>query len=71
MALHPLTTEMINSVIEQQLDLWPEARDNFFRLREAERRALVLEDLAGAVQHNPARIRSTGAAVDAASVAAR
>ena len=49
MALHPLTTEMINSVIEQQLDLWPEARDNFFRLREAERRALVLEDLAGAV----------------------
>ncbi len=71
MALHPLTTEMINSVIEQQLDLWPEARDNFFRLREAERRALVLEDLAGAVQHNPARIRSTGASVDAVSVAAR
>lgn len=71
MALPPLTTEMINSVIEQQLDLWPEARDNFFRLRETERRPMIMGDLSGAVQHNPVRIRSTGAAVDAASVAAR
>lgn len=66
-----LTQEHINTMIEQQLDRWPEAHDNFFRLRDSDRRTLVWGDLHGAAQHNPARIRSTGAAVDSKSIAAR
>ena len=66
-----LTTETINDLIEAQLAVWPEARTNFFRLQEAERKPLKLGDLDAAVQYNPARIRSTGAKVDPKSVAAR
>jgi len=66
-----LTQEHINMIIEQQLEHWPEARDNFFRLRDSDRRPFSWGDLHGAAQHNPARIRSTGAAVDSKSIAAR
>lgn len=66
-----LDTEAINSLIETQLADWPMARDNFFRLRQTRRKPLPLGDLQGAAQLNPARIRSTGAAVDARSIAAR
>lgn len=66
-----LSTEEINNIIEAQLDAWETARTNFFALGRAERRPLDLGDLKGAVQHNPARMRSTGASVDAASIAAR
>lgn len=66
-----LTQEHINMIIEQQLECWPEARENFFRLRDSDRRPLTWGDLQGAAQHNPARIRSTGAAVDSKSIAAR
>lgn len=66
-----LNTEDINSLIEAQLDAWPEARDNFFRLRDAERRPVALGALDAAFQHNPARIRSTGARVDAKSISER
>lgn len=66
-----LDTEAINSLIETQLAEWPMARENFFRLREARRKPLQMGDLTGAAQLNPARIRSTGAAVDAKSIAER
>lgn len=66
-----LTTEHINTLIERQLDAWPEARENFFRLGEASRRNFTLGALDCAAQLNPARIRSTGASVDSKSIAAR
>lgn len=66
-----LTTEDINNIIERQLDVWTEARDNFFRLAQTERRRIALGDLQGAFQYNPARIRSTGASVDKKSIAER
>lgn len=66
-----LSTEDINNIIEAQLDTWETAKRNFFALSDARRRPLSLGALDAAVQHNPARIRSTGAAVDAASIAAR
>lgn len=59
-----LDTETLNALIETQLSLWPEASDNFFRLRDTERRPLHLGALHGAAQYNPARIRSTGASVE-------
>ena len=66
-----LSTEDINNIIEAQLDTWETAKRNFFALGDARRRPLSLGALDAAVQNNPARIRSTGAAVDAASIAAR
>lgn len=66
-----LTTSHINSLIEEQLLQWPEAAANFSNLRRVSRRNLMLGDLQCAVQLNPARIRSTGANVDAKAVAER
>ena len=64
----PLSTEDINTIIETQLEAWPLARENFFRLAECSRKPLELGALKGAAQYNPARIRSTGAAVDRKSI---
>lgn len=63
--------EMIMQMIEQQLALWPEARERFLALGKTERRRFKLGDFEGAFQFNPARIVSTGAKTDAASIAAR
>lgn len=62
---------MINDFIEQQLAVWPEARQRYLDLGTAERRKFKLGDFEGALQFNPARIVSTGARTDAASIAAR
>lgn len=62
---------MINEFIEQQLAVWPEARDRYLALGKTERRRFRIGDFEGAFQFNPARIVSTGAKTDAASVAAR
>ena len=61
----------LEELVESQLDEWPDARRNYDGLRATERRCVPLGDLNAAVQLNPARIRSTGAAVDKASIAAR
>ncbi len=53
------------SFIEEQIELWPLAADNYRRLGLPERRTLQLGDLTVGVQLNPARIVSTGAKVDA------
>lgn len=62
---------MINEFIEQQLAVWPEARQRYLDLGKTERRRFKIGDFEGAVQFNPARIVSTGAKTDAASIAAR
>ena len=66
-----LTTEEINSAIEHQLDTWPLARDNFFKLMETVRKTLQLGDMQCSVQLNPARIISTGARIDQKSIESR
>ncbi len=68
-----LTNEEILTLIERQLQQWPEARRNFDLLAKAQRKILT-DDSASfqiATQCNPARIRSTAAAVDKESIAAR
>lgn len=62
---------MINDFIEQQLAVWPEARERYLALGKTERRPFRLGDFEGAFQFNPARIVSTAAKTDAASVASR
>lgn len=66
-----LTTDTINDLLETQLMNWPEAKKNFDRLQEIKRKPIALGDLDVSAQLNPARIRSTAAAVDNKSVAKR
>ncbi|MDE7345743.1 MAG: DUF4922 domain-containing protein [Muribaculaceae bacterium] len=57
--------------IDAQLSGWPLARKNYQALGKTERRSMQLGDLTVGIQHNPARIVSTGANTDAKSVAER
>lgn len=62
---------MLNEFIENQLALWPEARERYLALGKTERRRFSIGALEGAFQFNPARIVSTAAKTDAASIASR
>lgn len=66
-----MVIEEINDFIERQLEAWPAAAEGFSRLCQAERKPMEWGALQGCVQLNPARIKSTGAAVDKKSIAAR
>lgn len=68
---NPFAGELINDFVDLQKELWPMAHENYDRLREVKRKPLQLGALSGAAQLNPARIVSTGAKVDAKSVAKR
>lgn len=57
--------------IDSQLAIWPLARDNYQALGRTERRGIRIGDLTVGIQHNPARIVSTGAKTDSGSIAAR
>lgn len=64
-------TEQINSFIERQLAEWPVAATNFARLRDVKRKGLTIGALEIGIQFNPARIISTGAKIDTASIKQR
>lgn len=66
-----LDTETITELTEVQLERWPDAKRNFDDLQKCRRKAISLGAMQGAAQLNPARIRSTAAAVDKKSVEAR
>lgn len=66
-----MNTEDINTLIEHQLAVWPEAKKNFDALMQAERKSYKLGALDVTAQYNPGRIRSTTAAVDKASISSR
>lgn len=57
----------IHRFFDRQLELWPEVRQRYEALRHVVTRPLGMLT----AQHNPARIRSTGAPIDKASIAAR
>ena len=57
--------------IDSQLAHWPLARENYQALGKTERRCLQIGDLTVGIQHNPARIVSTGAKTDAKSISKR
>lgn len=66
--MNHLTIDTINDLLEAQLLSWPDAKTNFDRLQEVKRKPLDLGGLKAAAQLNPARIRSTAAAVDTKSI---
>lgn len=57
--------------IEWQLGRWPEAKARYDALGSIRRRRMQLGDLTVGVQFNPARMVSTGAGIDKASLAKR
>lgn len=63
--------EQVNSLIEAQTRDWPQANQGYAALRAVEVSDIPMPGLAVRVQFNPARIVSTGAKVDAASLKAR
>ena len=61
----------LNRFIDRQLELWSDARQRFRDLNHVEQRSLCSGDTLLQVQFNPARMVSTGARIDARSIAHR
>ena len=61
----------LNRFIDRQLELWGDARQRFRDLNHVEQRSLCSGDTLLQVQFNPARMVSTGARIDARSIAHR
>lgn len=57
--------------INNQLELWEEARNNYAALGKTQRRAMTCGDMTVGIQFNPARIRSTSANVSADAIKKR
>ena len=64
-------SEQIDTLLERQLRSWPLVRDNYAALQDLPMRSLPLAHSEVILQCNPARRRSSGARVDAASLAER
>ena len=56
---------------ERQLTVWPEVRERYRQLQHVQTRELVADGFTLEAQWNPARIRSTGAQIDARAIAER
>jgi len=61
----------LDRFFNRQLQLWPEARERYRDLLKVQTRDLPLTDFTLTVQHNPARIASTGAKIDRQSLSQR
>lgn len=61
----------INSFIESQLSLWPDAKKNYDDLATVRRKPLRVGDFTAYAQYNPARIVSTGARTDRKTISER
>ena len=64
-------TDELTKFIQDQLSVWPLASGNFRALKVAEVKDLTVGGIPAKAQHNPCRIASTTAEVDAATIAAR
>lgn len=65
------SNEQIDKFIHDQLSQWPQAASGYRSLKAVQTRGLEVNGLDVRIQHNPARIRSTAAKVDKASVLSR
>ena len=63
--------DILDKFVRDQLSVWPLAAANFRALKDAQTRELPVGGLTVRIQHNPARIRSSAAKVDKASIEAR
>lgn len=63
-----LTTERLQDFHRRQMGVWPMAAANFEALSQVATRDIRVGDVMFHLQHNPARIRSTAAKIDKASL---
>ena len=63
--------EKVNELFEQQLSVWEMARNNFEGLKSVQIREFDFDGFGVKVQFNPARMVSSGAKVDAKTIAQR
>ena len=63
--------EQVNELFEQQLSVWEMARNNFEGLKTVQTREFDFDGFGVKVQFNPARMVSSGAKVDAKTIAQR
>lgn len=66
-----MNLESINTIVESQLAVWDLAKRNYDNLVLTKRRPLTMGDFKAHGQLNPARVVSTGAAVDKKSIEKR
>ena len=66
-----LTATPLERFFDRQLDTWADVRQRYRDLASVETKELPADTLTMQAQWNPARIRSTGAAIDARSIAER
>lgn len=66
-----LNLEQINDLYAEQFRVWPEVKERYDALMQTRRRIVGIDDMSIGLQYNPARVRSTAAAVDSASLAKR
>ncbi|MEK6300979.1 MAG: DUF4922 domain-containing protein [Acidobacteriota bacterium] len=59
------------ALIEHQREHWPQLAEGYAGLQEIETKRVRVEESEAVIQHNPKRIRSTGAAIDKATVSGR
>lgn len=65
------TRDALDRFLERQLLAWPEAKANYRQLLYAKTRELTANGLTFVLQHNPARMVSTGASIDSKAIAER
>lgn len=70
-APQPLNQDTVNTLVEYQLSIWPEAFARYQDLRHTRRKPLPMGDLPMALQLNPARIVSSAADTSKEGVAKR
>lgn len=66
-----LMNEDVNALLHRQLSKWDTAQSNYTALQNVQVKEIQVEGVCYKVQFNPARIVSSGAKVDAASIHAR
>lgn len=66
-----LTQNEVTDFFRRQLEMWPEAAARFAALDNVLMREMDIDGFGVTVSHNPARIQSSAAKVDKASIAAR
>jgi len=66
-----VTSSQVAELLQEQLNVWELARNNYEALKQVKVKELVFDDFKIKVQFNPARIVSSSAKVDTKSIQER
>ncbi len=68
---HHATQADADHLFEEQMQSWPETAKRYEQLKDVETRTLTVEGQTVTLQHNPARMVSTGASIQTADISRR